>query len=355
MSFSARNRFWVLLILFAMLLLPSKIKSQDPTDEKENKTSANQKKLDTPASAPEPKKKEKKKKPKKPKEDPDQIGNRDVSRGVNLYSLEKEIALGKQLAQEIEKSVKIIEDPEIAEYVNRLGQNIVRNSDAKIPFTNKVIDAEEVNAFALPGGFLFVNTGLILKAEQEAELVGVMAHEIAHVTARHGTRQASRGQIANLARIPLIFVGGGIGYGISQAVGVLVPMAFLKFSRSFEEEADLLGLQYIYRAGYDPTALIDFFEKLQTMEKRKPGTLAKIFSTHPMTDDRIKKNQKNIQQLPEKTEYVIATSEFQNVKAKLEQLLNKKKGSEEKKGPTLRKSGSGKIEEDERPPLKRRP
>src|SRR5579863_7556219 len=228
------------------------------------------------------------------KKDPDEIGNRDVGKGVNFYSLEKEIALGKQLAQEVEREAKIIDDPVIAEYVNRVGQNLVRNSDAKVPFTIKVLDSEEVNAFALPGGFFFVNSGLILKADNEAELAGVMSHEIAHVAARHGTRQATRGEIAQLGMIPLIFMGGWTGYGIYQAASVLVPVTFLKFSRSMESEADLLGLEYMYKTGYDPTAFVDFFEKIETLEKRKPGTMAKVFSTHPPTDSRIQAAQKNI-------------------------------------------------------------
>src|SRR5512146_1395032 len=217
------------------------------------------------------------------KKDPDAIGDRDVGKGVNFYSLENEIALGKQLAQEVERQGKIIDDPIIAEYVNRVGQNLVRNSDAKVPFTIKVLDSEEVNAFALPGGFFFVNSGLILKAESEAELAGVMAHEIAHVAARHGTRQATRGEIINYATIPLIFMGGWTGYAIRQGVSVAIPLGFLKFSRGFEREADMLGLQYMYKAGYDPTAMVDFFEKLQTTEKHQPGTIAAAFSSHPMT------------------------------------------------------------------------
>src|SRR3989442_1757782 len=198
------------------------------------------------------------------KKDPEEIGNRDVGKGVNFYSLEKEIGLGKQLAQEVERQAKIIDDPVIAEYVNRVGQNLVRNSDAKVPFTIKVLDSEEVNAFALPGGFFFVNSGLLLKADNEAELAGVMAHEIAHVAARHGTRQATRGTIINYASIPLIFMGGWTGYAIRQGAGLAIPLGFLNFSRGFEKEADFLGLQYLYKSGYDPGAFVDFFEKIQS-------------------------------------------------------------------------------------------
>jgi predicted Zn-dependent protease len=300
------------------------------------------------------------------KKDPDEIGNRDVSKGVNFYSIEKEIALGKGLAMDVERQAKIVDDPIIAEYVNRLGQNLVRNSDAKVPFTIKVIDTEEVNAFALPGGFFFVNSGLILKADTEAELAGVMSHEIAHVAARHGTRQATRGEIAQLATIPLIFLGGWTGYGIQQAASVAIPIGFLSFSRGFESEADLLGLEYMYKSGYDPGAFVDFFEKIQSLEKKKPGTMAKVFSTHPMTDDRIKVAQKNIQEyLKERPEYVVTTSEFNDVKTRLMAMHNKRKvDTQDLNRPTLRKApgastGNDKDDkggsDDDRPTLKRRP
>jgi predicted Zn-dependent protease len=304
------------------------------------------------------------------KKDPDEIGNRDVGKGVNLYSLEKEIAMGKGLAQEIERQARIIDDPVISEYVNRVGQNLVRNSDVKVPVTIKVLDAEEVNAMALPGGFFFVNSGLIMKAESESELAGVMAHEIAHIAGRHGTRQASRGQIINMASIPLIFMGGWTGYGIRQAASILVPMTFLTFSRGFEREADLLGLQYLYKAGYDPTSFVDFFEKIQSMEKKKPGTMAKVFSSHPMTDDRIKDAQKNIQELLEaRPEYVVTTSEFDDVKARLTALHNRRRVDDkatDDNRPRLKKTPGGSTkpvegekgketeDEDERPTLKRR-
>ena len=305
------------------------------------------------------------------KKDPEEIGNRDVGKGINFYSIEKEIAMGKAYAQDIERQAKIVDDPVIAEYVNRVGQNLVRNSDAKVPFTIKVIDSEEVNAFALPGGFFFVNSGLIMRAESEAELAGVMAHEIAHVAARHGTRQATRGQFVNMASIPLIFWGGWAGYGVRQAASVLVPLGFLSFSRGFEEEADLLGLQYLYKTGYDPTAFVDFFEKLQSMEKKKPGTMAKVFSTHPLTEDRIKNSQKNIEDiLKAKPEYVVTTSEFDSVKSRLALLHNRRKPDDKDANrPKLRRApggGTSTVEDDktkdgkstedpdERPTLKRR-
>jgi predicted Zn-dependent protease len=303
------------------------------------------------------------------KKDPEEIGNRDVGKGVNLYSLEKEIGLGKQLAQEVERQAKIIDDPIIAEYVNRVGQNLVRNSDAKVPFTIKVLDSEEVNAFALPGGFFFVNSGLVLKAENEAELAGVMAHEIAHVAARHGTRQATRGTIINYASIPLIFMGGWTGYAIRQGAGLAIPLGFLNFSRGFEKEADFLGLQYLYKSGYDPGAFVDFFEKIQSMEKKKPGTISKVFSTHPMTDDRITSAQAEIQKvLKAKPEYVVNTSEFNDVKGRLMAMHNRRKVDkpEDSNRPRLRRApGNGPIDEDnpdkkqkpdqdERPTLKRR-
>src|SRR5689334_12989348 len=284
----------------------------------------------------------------KKKKDPDEIGNRDVGKGVNFYSLEKEIALGKQLAQEVERQAKIIDDPVIAEYVNRVGQNLVRNSDAKVPFTIKVLDSEEVNAFALPGGFFFVNSGLILKADNESELAGVMAHEIAHVAARHGTRQATRGTIINYASIPLIFMGGWTGYAIRQGAGLAIPLGFLTFSRGFEKEADFLGLQYLYKTGYDPTAFVDFFEKIQSMEKKKPGSISKVFSTHPMTDDRISSAQNEIGKiLKSKPEYVLNTSEFTDVKGRLLAMHNRRKvDKEDSNRPRLRRApGNGPIDE----------
>jgi len=300
------------------------------------------------------------------KDDVDAIGNRKIGgRGLgDWYSLDTEIKVGKQYAMQVDNSVKMVTDPVVTEYVNRIGQNLVRNSDAQVPFTIKVIDSDEVNAFALPGGFFYVNSGLILAADEEAELAGVMAHEIAHVCARHAMRQMTRANWANIGTIPLIFVGGGIGYAVYEAAGLGLPLTFMKFQRNFEAEADYLGLQYMYKTGYDPQAFISFFEKIQAKEKKKPGTLAKAFASHPQTPDRIEESQKEIATiLPAKAQYIVSTSEFDDVKSRLAMIENRHKvlDQKEENKPTLRrtsntdKSGTDKSGDDDRPTLKRRP
>jgi predicted Zn-dependent protease len=311
--------------------------------------------------------------PKNSKEDVEAIGNRNVGKGVNFYSLEHEIALGKSLAQEVERSSKLIDDPVVTEYVNRVGQNLVRNSDARVPFTIKVIDSDEVNAFALPGGFFYVNSGLILRAQEESELAGVMAHEISHVCARHGTKNATKGQAMQLAMIPLMLLGPGgwAGYGIYEAASLAIPVTYLKFSRDAEREADFLGVQYMYKAGYDPNSYVTFFERIQADEKRRPGTIPKVFSTHPPTPERIEATQKEIARiLPNRPEYIVTTSEFDSVKSRLRNIMFARKASDNAPGkPTLRtKTAQSKQPtsttdpnsttsdgSDDRPTLKRRP
>jgi predicted Zn-dependent protease len=301
--------------------------------------------------------------------DIDAIGNRNVgcSKGMgNWYSLEKQIAMGKQISQQVETQSKVINDPVVSEYINRLGQNLVRNSDSQVPFTIKVIDSDDVNAFALPGGFFYVNSGLILAADEEAELAGVMAHEIGHVAACHAARENTRANLMQMMTIPLIFMGGPIGYAAYEGAGLAVPLTFLKFSRGFEAQADYLGVQYMYKAGYDPQAFISFFEKVQAMEKKKPGTISKAFETHPQTPDRIQASQAEIAKiLPAKAEYVVTTSEFDAVKARLAAIENRHKLNDEKDGkkPTLRRASSTDkngtdnkgSDDDGRPTLKRRP
>jgi predicted Zn-dependent protease len=296
------------------------------------------------------------------KNDVDAIGNRKVA-GWDWYSIESEIRMGKEYATQIEASLKLVSDPVINEYVNRVGQNLVRNSDAKVPFTIKVVDSDVINAMALPGGFFYVNSGLILAADNEAELAGVMAHEIAHVAARHTTRQLTRAQFANYMSLPLIFIGGGIGLAAREAAGIGLPITFLKFSRGFEAEADYLGIQYMYKAGYDPNEFVNFFEKIQAQEKKKPGSMAKVFTDHPQTPDRITKSQEEIATiLPAKEQYIETTSEFNDMKSRLAAIENRHKveDSNNPNKPTLRRgqgnasAKDGDKKDDDRPTLKRR-
>jgi hypothetical protein len=298
-----------------------------------------------------------------PKYDVSRIGNRDVAKGVNFYSLEREHEMGHELAIQVEQSSKLIRDPVLNEYVNRVGQNIVRHSDAKVPFTIKIIDSDEINAFALPGGYFYVNSGLILAADNEAELAGVMAHEIAHVAARHATRNQTRGQIFDIATIPLIFIGGPVVMAAQQISQLAVPMTFLKFSRDAEREADLLGIEYEYAAGYDPAAFVQFFEKMKATEKqqKKAGFFSKAFATHPMTDDRVRQAQKEIQEfLPAREDYMVDNSEFQEIKTRLALIERIPKGADPTK-PILRREGNRRADssvpgdDSGRPTLKRAP
>lgn len=293
------------------------------------------------------------------------IGHRNVGcdRGfANWYSLDKQVAMGREFAQQVDASSHLITDAKVNEYVNRLGQNLVRNSDSKLPFTIKVLDDETPNAFTLPGGFMYVNSGAILTAEDEAELAGVMAHEIGHVAACHVARQQTRGTIANLATIPLIMMGGPlVGMGVNQVLGLAVPAAFMKFSRSFEAQADYLGVQYAYKAGYDPVGMINFFERLEALEKKKKGFITKAYDSHPQTPDRVEKSQHEIEAiLPGREQYIVDTSEFQEIKARLAAILNHRKLQEEKSDlPNLRRAsnlpGTDKPQQpdDDHPTLKR--
>ena len=280
-------------------------------------------------------------------ENPLLIGKRNInSHQINFYSLNKEVNMGRQLAADVDRQGKFVDDPVVNEYVNRVGQNIALHSDAKIPFTIKVLESDDVNAFALPGGFLYVNKGAILAADSEAELAGVMAHEIAHVTARHGVEQASKATLANYAMIPLIFMTGGLGYIAYQAAQIGVPLTFLKFSRGVETEADKLGAQYLWASGYDPNNFLTFFEKLEKKEKHKPGTLSKLFGTHPPTPDRIVKVQNLLSRFPDRDEYTVSTSEFNRVKSRLLAITNSKTleaGGRESgpKRPTLKRRKEG--------------
>jgi predicted Zn-dependent protease len=289
--------------------------------------------------------------------DPNEIGNRDVSKGLNFYSLEQEMALGRQLSAEVARQAHLIDDPIVSEYINRLGQNLARNSDVAFPVRFTLIEADEINAFTLPGGFIYVNTGTFRLSDNEAELASVMAHELGHAAARHATRQMTRGDLAALAQIPLLIAGGWAGLGARQAANAAMPMAFFKFSRNFESEADMLGLQYLWKTGYDPTAALDMFERIESTERRQPGAVSKLFRSHPLTPDRIAKTQKNIEEmLPGRKEYVLNTSEYEDVRERLAELGHAAKTAPAKTdAPVLRRTPSKSIDSAEsRPTVTRR-
>src|ERR1700757_285369 len=334
-------RIGLLLSLGCLIAVPFPLLAQ--TTDTSDQTQASTNDQSQSSSKDQDKQDKSKKKKSKKNSDVENIGNRNINKGsITFFSLEKEIAMGRQLAAEIERQVKLLNDPTISKYVNRVGQNIVRNSDAKVPFTIKVVESDEINAFALPGGFFYVNSGLILAADDESELAAVMGHEIAHVAARHGTKQASKAELINFASIPLIFMGGVGGFALRQAAGFLIPMQFLQFSRKDEAEADYLGLQYLYKTGYDPGAAVSFFEKLQAKESARPGSVSKMFSTHPPTGDRIEMTKKNIELvLPDKEKYVVTTSEFNRVKAQLAQLENRRPSQDKSNKPSLRRKTQG--------------
>lgn len=353
-----------ILLLAAMIGSPTILLARDNNDAKKDA-----KKTSQPAAA----KDDAKNKKLSDKENPELIGKRNINKGIlpNFRSLESEVALGRQIAANVDRQAKFVDDPMVNEYINRVGQNIVLHSDAKVPFTIKVLDSDDVNAFALPGGFFYVNRGLILAADNEAEIAGVMAHEIAHVAARHGTEQESKAQLANFAMIPLIFMTGGLAAIAYNAAQIGVPLAFLRFSRGAENEADMLGAQYMWATGYDPAYFVTFFEKLQKKEKDKPGTLSKLFRTHPPTPDRIDNVKELVAKFPDRDEYIVNTSDFVKVKNRLLALSSSRvidpasgKPAAGESRPTLkrRKEGADPNQPDakeepqqkDRPTLKRR-
>jgi predicted Zn-dependent protease len=300
------------------------------------------------------------------------IGDRNVgcNRGLgNWYTLDSQVRMGQEFAQQVEQTSHLITDPVVNEYVNRVGQNLTRNSDSKLPFTIKVLDVEEPNAFALPGGYRFVTAGTLLMADDESELAGVMAHEIGHVAACHAARGATRSTMAQLAMIPVVIMTGGLaGIGVNQAANFGIPAIFSKFGRNFEAQADYLGVQYAYKAGYDPNGMINFFEKLQALEKRRPGFAMKLYGDHPQTPDRITKSQQEIGTiLPPREQYILNTSDFEQAKKRLALIMKHrqpKDGKDEQK-PELRRTAGDNTpnqndkpqsdKNDDRPVIKRNP
>lgn len=284
-----------------------------------------------------------------------QIGTRDITKGKwNFYSPEREIELGRELAQEAERTSHLFTDPFVVRYVQAIADRVARSSDLRVPVQVRVVDSNEVNAFALPGGHFFITTGMLMEAQTEAELAGVISHEIAHVAARHATRQMTRSHIWTLVSIPLVFAGGTVAYAIHQAASLAVPLTFLKFSRGAEKEADLLGLQYHYASGYDPVGFVTFFERMQRLEKDEQKGIARVFSSHPMTRDRIVAAEKFIERhLPVRPEYVVNTSQHDRIRDHLERWLYQRELREMALEPVLRNrtTGEPKLEKKTRDPF----
>jgi predicted Zn-dependent protease len=352
-------RLFLVTLIAALIVVPPLAGSQDPDPQQpltidQQKAEAARKKADEKKAADDKKaadaaaKKEAADKKKanagKPKDsDIENVGNRNINKhSINFSSIESDVKMGKQAAAEVERDVQLINDPIVTEYINRVGQNLVKNSDAtQFTFTFKVVDSDEVNAFALPGGFAYVNSGLILTADDEAELAGVIAHEIGHVAARHASENNSKGTLFQIGMIPAIILTGGVlGTAIQEVSQIALPMGMFKFSRAAETEADKLGLEYMYLTGYDPAATISFFEKLQAKESsRKVNSL---FATHPPTPDRVEKEKKNIELiLPDRDQYIVTTSEFDQVKARLAQLESRKPADRQQQGPSLQRGRQG--------------
>jgi predicted Zn-dependent protease len=303
--------------------------------------------------------------PKDPMDNVYDIGNRRVAHR-SIFSQKREIAIGQQYAKEIDRTAKLVKDPVITEYVNRVAQNIAENSDAKIPITVRVIDSPEINAFALPGGFIYVNTGLLRAASSEAQLAGVLAHETAHIAANHFGERETKQTLLQYAMIPLIFtpMSYPVYIGLSEGLNFGIPLAFLKFSRTDEQQADFLGLQYMWKAGYDPNAYLSMFAKIMEEQRSHPGSVPKIFMDHPPTTERIIKAVEEIKTiLPPRKQYLESTSEFVSVKDRLNMLLDRRHRNQSAQNrPTLLKRESSSTEtthasktsDDDKPPVLRR-
>src|ERR1700686_4136616 len=292
------------------------------------------------------------------KYDVNRIGQRNIGHGFNLYSLRHERELGEHLASQFDPPTKIINDAVVNEYVNQLAQKVVRYSDADVPFIVKVIDSGDVpHAYGLPGGFLYVNSALILASDAEAELAGVMAHEIAHIAARHATRALTRERLSSFVN-SFAYMAGPAGLAWED---IGSPLSLKKFARDAEYEADLLGIEYAWAAGYDPKALLEALEKLHAMEVKRSALFAKIpgyrlatklpfhskviqsFASYPLTEDRISRLQSEMFTfLPDRKDYILDTNEFQEVKSRLlasrtPVLHSSGSGDDDKKGPVLRR------------------
>ena len=251
-------------------------------------------------------------------------GQTKVKPGFNLFSVEQDVEVGKQSAAEVEKQLPVLRNSTVQNYVAGIGDRLAKVvQGAEYPYQFKVINVSDVNAFALPGGFMYVNRGLIQAARSEAELAGVMAHEISHVAIRHGTNQASKAYLSQAGLGVLGGVLGGGGGSTDQIIGAVggfgLNTVFLKFGRKAEEQADVVGAQTLAKAGYDPLAMADFFETLRELSGGDPSKFETFFSSHPAPGNRARRIEEEVQLLGH-IRQTPPVGNFSRIKARLERL-----------------------------------
>ncbi len=237
----------------------------------------------------------------------------------NIISISQEIKLGKQASKEVEKEMKVVNIPMVRDYINYLGNRLASHSDLKIAYHFGVIEDEEINAFSLPGGYVYVFTGLIDATENESELAGVIGHEIGHIASRHATELLSMQKGINIfASILFNVLGVRITGTQAQLANITATLGVLHYNRSQEKEADDLGLKYMMKAGYNPYSMITFFYKLKKIHKEKPNILTKILSTHPVTDERIERIKREIENMHiNEEDFITNTPQFIRIKSLL--------------------------------------
>lgn len=244
-------------------------------------------------------------------------GSTGVNKGdFNLMSLQDEWALGQKLAADIALQLPLSQDPAVVGYVNEVGQRIVRQTEmAQMPWAFHVVNDPAINAFSIPGGHVYVNTGLITAAGNVSELSGVMAHEISHGVARHSTEQLSKAY--GLEILATLVLGQNPAAYQTILAQIIGGGALARFSRDAEEEADKLGVHSMYRAGYNPRGMASMFEELLSREQRSPNSVARFFSTHPLTTDRIRKVTSEAQKLPARGDLITDDPNYQAIRRRV--------------------------------------
>ena len=252
--------------------------------------------------------------------------SRKLRPGFNLFSKEQDVQLGKESATEVEKKMKVVDNPELQAYIGTVGKKLTSSADAgEFPYSFKVVVDKSINAFALPGGPMYIHTGLLAAADNESQMAGVMAHEVSHVALRHGTNQASKQQMLQL---PAMLVGQTTGSGgllgtLSQlGINLGANSVLLKFSRSAETEADLLGTRLMHNAGYNPAELANFFRKLEAEGGNQNKLVEMFMASHPNPGNRVQAVQKEAKSLPSRS-YNGETGQFRSMQALVAKVAGK--------------------------------